>query len=162
MSTIPTPATLARAGPSQELLSSTTFLLKRLGWRVKERMHEALEATGLHWQHYAVLSLLEERARETQRTIADALGYDRSQLVGLLDELEEQGFVERRRDPNDRRCHLVSLTPAGNEALERLRSIGKGVEQEFLAPLGADQRETLQMLLRELASHHDARFAPKP
>ena len=57
---------------------------------IKERAHDALEPTGLTPQHYAVLSLLDEGTRETQGEIADTLGYDRSHLVGLLDELEEQ------------------------------------------------------------------------
>ena len=146
--------------PSKELLSSTSFLLKRLGWHIKDRSWQAYEATGLSPQHHAVLSVLDEAAREAQGTIADALGYDRSQLVGLLDELEERGFVERRRDPVDRRRHLVSLTPAGREKLSELRAIAKRLDKEFFAPLDAEQREKLHELLVELASHHDARFAP--
>src|SRR4051794_24216778 len=108
------------AGPPRELLSSTSFLLKRLGFSVKERAHEAFASTGLNPQHHAVLSVLEEGAPETQGTIADALGYDRSQLVGMLDELEEQGLVARRRDPADRRRQVVTLTPAGRETLTRM------------------------------------------
>ena len=84
---------------------------------IKERSLAALEPTGLTPQHHPVLTLLDEGTRETQGEIADTLGYDRSQLVGLLDELEERGQAERRRDPGDRRRQLVSLTPPGEAAL---------------------------------------------
>jgi DNA-binding MarR family transcriptional regulator len=134
-------------------------LLKRLGFAIKEQAMTAFESTGLSPYHHAVLALLEEDPRETQATIADALGYDRSHLVGLLDELEERGLIERRRDPSDRRRHLVNLTPEGKRALARLRSIVKRFEDEFFAPLDAAQRETLNALLLELAAHHDARYA---
>jgi DNA-binding MarR family transcriptional regulator len=159
MSAISAPDAAERPGPSRELLLSTTFLLKRLGAAVKERSLEAFEASQLNPQHYAVLSLLEEGTRDTQAAVADALGYDRSHLVGLLDELERENLLERRRDPGDRRRHLVSLTPAGKATLGRLRAIAKQVEKEFLAPLGDDQRRTLHSLLLQLASYHDPRCA---
>jgi DNA-binding MarR family transcriptional regulator len=159
MSTTQTPLTSAHAAPSRELLMSTPYLLKRLAWAMKERSLEAFAASGLNPQHYAVLSVLDEQAREAQATIADALGYDRGHLVGLLDELEGKGFVERRRDPGDRRRHLVSLTPTGADALRELRSIAKSVEKEFLSPLAADERRMLHALLLELARYHDPRCA---
>jgi DNA-binding MarR family transcriptional regulator len=147
-----------RPGVSQELRSSTAFLLKRLGFAVKERTQEAFEPTGLTPYHHAVLSLLGEGSCAAQWIIADRLAYDRSQLVGLLDDLEERGFVTRKRDQSDRRRHLVSLTPSGREALLELRAVSKGVEKEFLTPLDAGERRTLHELLLRLAAHHDARL----
>jgi MarR family transcriptional regulator, lower aerobic nicotinate degradation pathway regulator len=154
-----TPVKPPRVGPPQELLSSASFLLKRLAFALKDRTLAAFEPTGMSPYHYAVLALLEEDPRETQATIADALGYDRSQLVGWLDELEERGLIERRRDANDRRRHLVSLTPEGKRILRQLRAIVKGVDDEFFAPLDAEQRATLQELLLPLARHHEPRYA---
>src|SRR5437016_8063214 len=127
----------------QELRDSTSFLLKRLGHAAKERALDVFEATGLTPYHYAVLLALAEDSHETQGAIADALGYDRGQLVGLLDELEEQGLVERRRDPSDRRRQLVNLTPDGKRALGRLRTLARRIEDELLAPLDESDREQL-------------------
>jgi len=144
----------------QELVESTTFLLKRLGFAAKDRTLAAYEETGLHPYHHAVLLVLDEGAPETQGSIADTLGYDRGQLVGLLDELEERELVERKRDPNDRRRHVVRLTPAGKKMLRRLRTLSGQIEDDFLAPLDEEQREALHSLLRRLAETHEPRCAP--
>jgi DNA-binding MarR family transcriptional regulator len=143
----------------EELVASATFLLKRLGFAAKERALEAYESTGLHPYHHAILLVLDEGSRETQGAIADALGYDRGQLVGLLDELEERGLVERRRDPNDRRRHLVRLTLDGKRMLRRLRALSRQIEDEFLAPLSDKERANLHALLLRLAEKHEPRCA---
>ena len=115
---------------------------------------EAYEKTGLHPYHYAVLAVLDEGSRETQGAIADALNYDRGQLVGLLDELEERGLIERKRDPADRRRQSVRMTPEGKSALTKLRALTLKLENDFLANLDVDQRAALHGLLRELARQH--------
>src|SRR5579862_3249924 len=147
------------AGPPKSLLDSTTFLLKRLGFAAKDRSHEAFEGTGLNAFHFAVMALLEEDPRETQAVIADALGYDRSHIVRLLDELEERELVIRKRDPEDRRRHVVKLTPAGHKALAKLRAIVEKLEESFLAPLDSGEQAELHALLQKLASYHDPRCA---
>ncbi len=152
------PTAPRRSGPPKELLSSTSFLLKRVGAAIKERLIEAYGESGVTGYQHSVLALLHEEPRETQAMIADALGYDPSHLVGVLDELEEKGLIERRRDPSDRRRHLVSLTPAGEKALARVREVAKRVDDEFFEPLNASERKTLKALLARLASHHDVRY----
>src|SRR5512133_710282 len=143
----------------EELVASSTFLLKRLGFAAKERGMHAYQQQGLHPYHFAILLALDEGSHETQGAIADALGYDRGQLVGLLDELEERGLVERRRDPNDRRRHIVRLTADGEKTLRRLRALSKELEDEFLSPLSDEERANLHALLYRLAEKHDPRCA---
>src|ERR1044071_3952957 len=65
-----------------ELVSSTIFLLKRLGIAAKEQGRGAFDSAGLHPYHHAILAVLDEGSRETQGAIADALGYDKGQQIG--------------------------------------------------------------------------------
>jgi DNA-binding MarR family transcriptional regulator len=149
------------AGPCLplELVTSPIIVLGRLGFEIKRRAIEELEGAGSSLYDYSVLALLAEGASETQASIADTLKLDRSQLVGLLDGLEERGLIERRRDLKDRRRHTVLLTADGKLQLGRLRELVKHIEDDFLAPLDAESREQLYRLLFRVACHHDTRFA---
>ena len=135
-------------------MASALFLLKRLGMAAKERSLTAYEEAGLHPYHHAILAALDAGSHETQGSIADALGYDKGQLVGLLDELEDGRLIERRRDPADRRRHVVEMTAAGKKQLERLRRVSAQLEDEFMAGLSDDEREQLHGLLHRLANQH--------
>jgi DNA-binding MarR family transcriptional regulator len=143
----------------KELLQSPSFLLKRLGTIAKDRTVEAFDSAGATAYSYAVLAVLEEGTRETQATIADSLCYDRSYLVGLLDELEQRGLIERRRDPADRRRHVVSMTAAGRKELAKLRAVHESVDEELFAVLTASELKTLQALLAKLAAAQDPRYS---
>jgi DNA-binding MarR family transcriptional regulator len=157
---VETPTPSSRPRLPEELASSTPFLMKRLGFKLKDQSMAAYEQAGLHPYHHAVLAVLDEGTRETQGAIADALGYDRGQLVGLLDELEDQKLVERQRDPADRRRHTVRLTPDGKRALAKLRALARQLEDDFLASLDKDERAQLHALLRRLACQHLPHCAP--
>jgi DNA-binding MarR family transcriptional regulator len=161
--TAPTPQLVSQLGRiPRELADSPGFLLARLGHELKTRSIAEFERAGLNPYSYSVLALLDEGACRSQATIAESLRVDRSQVVGLLDDLEEQGLVVRRRDHQDRRRHVVSVTPAGRRALTRCRAIVRELEDEFLAPLDEADRTALHGLLLRIAQHHDPRFAPEP
>jgi DNA-binding MarR family transcriptional regulator len=143
----------------QELVSSPVFLLGRLGFEIKRRAIEELEAAGSSMYHYSVLALLGEGACSAQAAIADVLKLDRSQLVGRRAELAPPGWIARRRDPSDRRRHTVTLTAEGSKQLARLREIVRRIEDDFLSPLEPESRDALYGLLLQVARHHDARFS---
>ncbi len=138
----------------EELVASSLFLLKRLGMRAKEHSLDAYEALELHPYHHAILATLDESSRETQGAIAEALGYDKGQLVGLLDEMEDAGLIERQRDPGDRRRQIVRMTSAGRRTLDRARRLALRLDDEFLSPLDEKERAELHALLFRLAEEH--------
>src|SRR4051812_36928952 len=136
-----------------ELVSSTIFLLKRLGMAAKEQSLGAFDDAGLHPYHHAILAVLDEGSRETQGAIADALGYDKGQLVGLLDELEEAGLVSRQRDQADRRRQIVQMTPAARKMLDKLRTLSARAEDASPGALTDKDREQFHAPLLKRAEH---------
>ena len=140
---------------AKELSASSGFLLARLGFGLKGKAIQLAEDAGFELYDYSVLAILAEGARETQATIAGALSLDPSRLVAVLDRLEQHGLIARQRDPLDRRRHVVSITAKGQKELGRLRALIQGLEAEFFAPLGAEDRKTLHELLMRLAVVND-------
>jgi DNA-binding MarR family transcriptional regulator len=100
-------------------------------------------------RQFLVLSYLAERTPSRQQDLCETLMLDANNCVLLLNELEEAGWTERRRDPEDRRRHVVSLTDDGRAALDRARAAQMTLEDEILASLDADEREELRVLLRK-------------
>jgi DNA-binding MarR family transcriptional regulator len=145
----------------EELLASPGFLLARVGAGMKMRVLGELEEAGCPGFQYGVLALLHEGPALTQGRIADVLGIDPSQLVGELDKLETNGLIDRRRDPLDRRRHMVAITPKGEKQLVDLRTVVRRIEDEYLAPLDRKSREQLHDLLLRVAQGNDARYRRK-
>jgi DNA-binding MarR family transcriptional regulator len=71
-------------------------------------------------------------------------------MVAVVDKLEEAAFVERRRNPLDRRAYALEITEKGRRVLEQADRLALEVEQDFLAPLSASERRTLIDLLQRL------------
>jgi DNA-binding MarR family transcriptional regulator len=93
------------------------------------------------------LSYLQDRGGGPQQELCDALGVDANMVVLLLNELEDKGYVERRRDAKDRRRHRVQITEKGQAALARTEPARRAIEEEILGALNAEERATLANLL---------------
>jgi DNA-binding MarR family transcriptional regulator len=124
---------------------SPMLLLPRLAKQILRRGNE--ELLGMPPKLMLALSYLEDRGDTPQQELADALGMDANMVVLLLNELEDQGYVERRRDPEDRRRHRVQTTHKGQVALARTEPARRAIEEEILGALSADERVTLASLL---------------
>jgi len=102
---------------------------------------------GLRPRHLHALGILHERGPLSQQGLAEVLSLDPSNVVGLLNELEERELITRRRDPADRRRHFVDISAAGKEALTAAYVRLDSVEDDLLAALDAEERVTLYNLL---------------
>ncbi|HWY90964.1 MAG TPA: MarR family winged helix-turn-helix transcriptional regulator [Solirubrobacteraceae bacterium] len=120
-------------------------LLTRLAKQVYRSSDE--ELLGMHLRHLMALSYLRDHDGSPQQELAEALCMDANNVVLLLNELEDRRHVARRRDPTDRRRHLVELTAAGRRALRRAERAQESIEDEVLAALDAPERATLWRLL---------------
>jgi len=107
------------------------------------------ELLGMRLRQFLVLSYLQERSPSRQQDLCETLMLDANNCVLLLNDLEESGWTERRRDPEDRRRHVVYLTDEGRAALQRAREAQTTLEDEILASLDGDEREQLRELLRK-------------
>ena len=127
------------------------YLLKHVLARLTEAQTKALAPHGLNGRDLAVLSAVASGEPLSQLEVASRLRVDRTSIGDLLDGLEDRGFVERRRSPEDRRRNVVVLTELGESTFATTERIRLEVEREFLAPLrdGERFRSDLQALLGE-------------
>jgi DNA-binding MarR family transcriptional regulator len=94
-----------------------------------------------------LLSYLRWGGAALQQQLCEYLWMDPNNCVLLLNELEERGYLERRRDPTDRRRHVVDLTDAGLLALEQAERAQESIGEQLFAGLSDEERATLRSLL---------------
>jgi DNA-binding MarR family transcriptional regulator len=116
---------------------------------MRSHSEATLAALDMRPRHLLTLTVLRDLGGSTQQALATRLAIDRTNLVGLLNELESEGLIERRRSPEDRRRHIVEVTPAGRETLAKAEFALAAVEDEVLAALDTEQREALYRLLAQ-------------
>jgi DNA-binding MarR family transcriptional regulator len=129
-------------------------LIDHLARRMRLRAESAIAPLGLRPRHLLALTVLRDRGGSTQQALSTTLQIDSTNLVGLLNELEADKLIERRRSSEDRRRHIVELTPAGAKRLAKAEFALAAVEDEVLGGLDDEQRETLYRLLHQATSDH--------
>src|SRR3954447_12338371 len=122
-------------------------LLTRLSRDVYRRATE--EVIGIRLKQFIALDYLREQSGTTQQQLGETLHLDKNNCVILLNDLEQDGYVARRRDPTDRRRHIVEMTPEGEKALEVAEEKLETLEEDVVGSLTAEERGTLAELLRK-------------
>src|SRR5216683_6256303 len=132
------------SGSDIGLIALLTQISKALHRRTAE------ELLGMRLKQFLLLGYVRDHAGVSQQELETALLVDANGVVLLLNELESAGFSVRRRDPSDRRRHLVELTESGRAAVERAEKARETLEDEVLAGFSQDERATLRRLMRRV------------
>jgi len=132
--------------------TGTIVLLTRLARVVYRR--STVELVGMNLKNLVVLAYLRDHPSVSQQTLTDDLCIDQNTGVLVLNDLEDADFVERRRDPADRRRHIVDITGPGLEALETAETAQGSIEDEVLGGLSGEERATFRRLLMQALESH--------
>lgn len=156
----PQPQTLPEAGPAEHpataLRRSFGANLVLLGEMVFARAEAALAPLDLTPLAYDALVCILEGHGMSQQDLSRRLGIFAPKMVGVLDGLEQQGLVERKVSPTDRRRHELALTPAGRDRLERATAIGVALEDALFGAVPALEKARLAALVRQLEADTSA------
>ena len=120
-------------------------LLTQLTKAFQKRTSE--HVLGMKLRQYLALAKVGDHPGISQQELAEMMLYDSNAVVLLLNELEDLGYSIRRRDPEDRRRHIVELTEGGRQALERAEIGRASIEGELLRGLTAEEKVSLRSLL---------------
>ncbi len=137
------------------LSTSLHALLGRLSQRIRRRIADKLDVLDVDERAVNVLAAIEHESARSQRALGDALAIDRTTMVGVIDRLEERGWVARERNPDDRRVWSVVLTEKGASTVEWLLTMRAEAEAEALAALTDHQASELVRLLRKATDADD-------
>ena len=132
-------------------------LIGHVARRLRLRSELVLTRLGLRPRHVMTLAMLRDHGGCSQQALTSMLEMDATNVVGLLNELEAENLVERRRSPQDRRRHVVELTDAGVRQLATAELALAAVENEVFGALNIDQRETLYAMLQQVIGGDELR-----
>jgi DNA-binding MarR family transcriptional regulator len=141
----------------RRLTQLPSWLLSEAARRGHQLVSEGFAQEGVRKAHFTVLVALDEHGPASQAELGRRLWIDRSDMVAVLNDLEDAGYVERTRDERDRRRNVVALTASGTEALERLNVRADAAQDALLAALSTKERRELARLLTRVTEPPPAR-----
>jgi DNA-binding MarR family transcriptional regulator len=119
------------------------FLLSQLGHRSASVFTELIASIDLTPPHAGILRAIAAEPGRSQQALSGELGLLPSRVVAYVDELEDRGYVERRRNPDDRRLHALHLTASGKKVIGKIGELGRQHDRLLTAGLDAQQRDTV-------------------
>ena len=137
--------------PSSTNGDNVAFLLSQLGHRSATVFADLIASIDLTPPHSGILRAIAAEPGLSQQALSGQLGLLPSRVVAYVDELEDRGYVERRRNPDDRRLHALYLTAAGKKVMGKIGELARQHERLMTAGLDAEQRSTLRRLLSLVA-----------
>ncbi|MBE1549069.1 DNA-binding MarR family transcriptional regulator [Mycobacterium sp. OAS707] len=134
---------------------NVAFLLSQLGHRSATVFSDLIASIDLTPPHSGILRAIAAEPGLSQQALSGQLGLLPSRVVAYVDELEDRGYVERRRNPDDRRLHALYLTAAGKKVMGKIGELARQHERMMTAGLDAEQRNTLRELLSLVAENQE-------
>lgn len=152
--TASTESSSAAALSDQALAERVGYVLIKLGETVTQIGEQVLAPLGLTGRKFNLLATVAAGGTLSQRDIAGRLGLDPNAVGDMLDELENAGLVSRRRNREDRRRHVVLLTPAGEQAFAAADARVHDAERGLLEPLTGDEADLLYQHASRILTHY--------
>jgi DNA-binding MarR family transcriptional regulator len=126
-------------------------MLAELARKTVAAEQPVLAAHGLSMWGYIVLSALDRSPIRTQAALAQAIGADKTRIIPTLDELQQQGYIERVPDPDDRRARLLEITESGRSIKNTVQLAIQRGEEHWLGRLSANDRDAFLRALQQLS-----------
>jgi DNA-binding MarR family transcriptional regulator len=133
-------------------LAGFAYLLVQLGTHAAGQFAERLAPLGLEPRHAGMLRRLAVNEGRSQQAIGELIGLNPTRMVFLVDELEQRGLVERRRNMADRRSYALYLTDSGRDALRQVGQAAAAHRESLGASMSGPERSQLTALLHKLAA----------
>ena len=136
--------------PAPEVAAEMSFELHSAARLLRRDFDRRAKAHGLSRSRWQVLWHLAREQGQKQAELAERMDVAPISLARQLDKLQEEGLVERRSDPSDRRCFRIYLTDTAAPALQVLQELAQQTRERAMAGFAAGEVQLLQGLLGRL------------